>query len=127
MGLRELAEADLGPILEDDVTGFAWPITVTDPSGTSAVLKGLSADISQIIDPDTGQAVSGRFVSVVLRLSSLVAAGLGTPRGIADTSGKPWLMQFDDITGAAHTFKVASTDPDLTLGVIVCKLETYTP
>lgn len=126
MSLRELAESDLGIILEDSVTGFGWPIKITDPSNTSAVLTGFSDDISQIIDPDTGQAVSGRLASVALRISSLMAAGLGLPRGVADSGSKPWIITFDDISGNAYTFKVAQSNPDRALGVVTCLLELYT-
>ena len=86
MGLRQLAESDLGKILEDSDTGFGWPITVTNPTGDSGTLTGASGDISQIIDPDTGVAVSGRMAHVSLRISSLVAAGLPVPAGIVDAS-----------------------------------------
>lgn len=125
MGLRELAEKDLGAILEDSVTGFGWPITVTDPAGIVGTLTGFSDDIAQVIDPDTGQAVSGRLASVALRVSSLTFAGLGLPRGIADTGSKPWVIQFDDINGNAYTFKVSQSNPDRALGLVVCLLELY--
>ena len=124
-GLRDIAETDLATILEDGVFGFGWPVSVTDPSGTVGALTGYSTDISQLIDPDTGVAVSGRLASVALRMSSLTVAGLGLPQGIADAASKPWLVTFDDINGAAHTFKVVQSNPDRALGVVVCLLEAY--
>jgi hypothetical protein len=126
MGLRAIAETDLGAILEDSVYGFGWPITVTDPDGNTAPdMIGYSDDISQIIDPDTGEAVSGRLASAALRISSLNTAGLGLPQGIADTASKPWLIQFDDINGNAFTFKVSESNPDRALGMVICLLELY--
>lgn len=126
MGLREIAEQDLGFILEGDAQGFRWPITVTDPDGNvSSGLYGFSDDIAQVIDPDTGQAVSGRLASVSLRISSLALQGLGLPVGIVDASLKPWLVAFDDINGNAFTFKVQESNPDRTLGNVVCLLEFY--
>lgn len=125
MGLRETAEADLAITLEDDVTGFGWDITVTDPNGTSAALKGQSDDIGQVIDPDTGMAVSGRLASVVLRISSLLAEGLTLPQGIADAAKKPWIVTFNDIGGTPYTFKVTQSNPDRALGIVVCLLELY--
>ena len=126
MGLRDDAEADLGAILEDSTRGFGWPITLTDPAGNTASLTGFSNDISQLIDPDTGQAVSGRLAHVALRISALLASPVAAiPRGIADASIKPWLITFDDINGTAYTFKVSESDPDRTLGLVVCLLETY--
>lgn len=127
MGLRSLAESDLAAALEDSAGGFGWPITVTDPNGVTADLVGSSSDIGQVIDPDTGEAVSGRLASISLRLSSLAAKGLTLPQGIADAAKKPWLVSFDDIGGTPYTFKVQQSNPDRALGVVVCLLELYTP
>lgn len=124
-GLRELAEADLETIVEDDVYGFAVDIVLTDPAGTSQSLKGFSNDISQIIDPDTGQIVSGRIATATLRLSKITLPGI--PEGVADSSQKPWLVAFDDILGNPWTFKVAQGNPDRALGVIFLVLELYKP
>ncbi len=125
MNLRQIAEQDLGAILEDGAMGFGWPIQVTDPSGLSLPFTGFSDDISQIIDPDTGTAVSGRLISVALRISSLTAVGLALPVGIADSASKPWVIAFDDISGNPFTFKVAQSNPDRTLGLVTCLLELY--
>ena len=125
MSLRVQAEADLGTILEDTQTGFGWTITVTNPDGISKPLTGFSDDISQVIDPDTGQAVSGRLASVALRISSLYAAGLTLPVGIADSASKPWIIEFEDINGNSYKFKVAQSNPDRAIGMVVCLLEVY--
>ena len=125
MSLRDLAEADLGNILEDDIYGFGWSINITDPNNVVTPFIGFSDDISQIIDPDTGQAISGRLASVALRISSLVNAGLGLPKGISDSNSKPWLVEFNDINGTSHTFKISKSDPDRALGLLVCILELY--
>lgn len=125
MNLRVTAETDLGVILEDGTYGFGWPITVTDSNGVTKPLTGFSDDIAQIIDPDTGQAVSGRLASVALRISSLITAGLAIPRGIADATKKPWLIEFDDINGNAFKFKVSQSNPDRALGMVICLLELY--
>lgn len=127
MGLRDVAQKDLGVILDGDAFGFRWPITVTDPAGNSGTeqLYGFSNDISLVIDPDTGQAVSGRLATVAIRISALTAAGLGLPVGIVDLNSKPWVVEFNDINGNAFTFKVNESNPDRAIGAIVCILETY--
>jgi hypothetical protein len=124
MSLRQLAEQDLSFTLEDSVTGFGWPVTLTDPTGFTGnePLTGQSHDISQIIDPDTGTAISGRSSAFVLRTSSLAAAGFGEPVGIADSDVTPWLVTFDSINGASYTFKVEYADPDRVLGTITLVL-----
>jgi len=125
VGLRQLAEADLVNILEDDTFGFGYSIQVTDPSGTIGLFTGFSNDISQIIDPETGQVVSGRAATVVLRISSLECEGLSLPQGIADAASKPWIVEFKDINCNDFKFKVAQSNPDRALGIVVCILELY--
>lgn len=123
-GLRALAEADLSGILENSETGFGFAITVTNPAEVSESLTGFSTDIGQVIDPDTGQTVSGRFASVVLRLSTVVPL-LGMPVAVSDATAKPWIVELNDINGVAGKFKVAGTAPDRALGIIVLRLEVY--
>lgn len=126
MSIRDLAEADLAFTLED-VNGFGWAVTLTDPTGFtgSSNVTAQVNDISQIVDPETGVAISGRQAAAVLRLSSVFAAGFALPVGIADGTGKPWLITFDDINGAPYTFKVEASDPDRTLGTVSLMLGVY--
>ena len=127
MGLREIAEQDLGSILEDTENGFGWDITLTTPSGDSADLVGFSNDISLALDPETGQMVSGRIASVAIRNALIFEAlpGAGLPLGIADSNAKPWLVSFADINGTSYTFRVAESDPDRSIGLVVLILELY--
>lgn len=129
MSLRTLAELDLGVILEGDAFGFRWAINLTDPEGfTSPDLYGISQDIAQVVDPDTGELVNGRLASVSLRLSTLSSLGFtGIPKGVESATAKPWVVEFLDINGTSHTFKVRHGNPDRTLGVVNCILEGYAP
>jgi hypothetical protein len=125
MNLRQQAAADLENILGDAASGFGWPITVTSPQLVSAELTGFSTDISLVIDPQTGVAVSGRRVSVALSISRLREAGLDIPRGVAAKDSKPWIVVFNDIGGSSHKFKVSASSPDLAAGLVTCALEMY--
>lgn len=126
MGLRTTAENDLAFILENKACGFGFDITVTNPSLTVAQFVGFSNDISQVIDPDTGQVVSGRSASVALRMTSLNTAFSNVlPVGIADASSKPWIVEFLDIAGFAHKFKVIKSNPDRALGIVTLLLDRY--
>ena len=122
-----MAEADLGAILEDSDTGFGFSISVTSPGGTKHTLTGFSDDISQLTDPDTGQAVSGRLASVALRISTIYTSfpGEGLPRNIASAALKPWVIEFNDINGNPGKFKVSESNPDRAIGMLVCILEVY--
>ncbi|MCH9712754.1 MAG: hypothetical protein K0U20_09040 [Proteobacteria bacterium] len=126
MGLREQIEADNRAILNDGAFGFGYSITLTDPTGNAQPLTGFSNDISQLIDPDTGQAVSGRVASAALNINDILTAGFTElPKSIADSASKPWLITFDDINGNTNTFKISQSNPDRTIGMIVCILEFY--
>lgn len=125
MSLRQLIEQDLSVIMEDPDLGMAWPVTVVDPDGTAVDTEGLSQDISELIDPETGAAISGRTASVTLRLATLEYEGLQIPHGEMDETKKPWLVKFSAINGMQCTFKILRTKPDLTIGVVVCMLGHY--
>lgn len=125
MGLREMAMQDLSLILEDKQYGFGWDITVTSPTNQVGNFIGYSDDISQVIDPSTGAIVSGRSASVALAISSLFLAGFSLPVGVVSKTTKPWIVTFKDINGSSHTFKVAQSNPDRTIGMITCILEEY--
>ena len=108
MGLREQAELDLAMTMEDPVCGFGWPIVLTDPAGVSKPLTGLSTDIAQLIDPDTGETVSGRLASVALRIYSIESATPGPafslPEAVALNSSAPWRVAFDQPRGGDGDF-----------------------
>ena len=120
MDLQQLAEADLAHTLEAD----GQVVTVTDPAGLSNELKALSNDISLLIDPDTGVAVSGRNANVTLRIASLRAAGfVGLPMGIEDGAQLPWIVTYTTVNGDQVTTKVMASSPDRSLGVVSLRLE----
>lgn len=127
MGLREIAERDVFNILTDSSVGAAVSITVTPPGGADLDLTGYSNDIAQMIDPETGMAVSGRTVSVSIPIRSFVEAGVPLPRAILSETSNPWVVQFSDNYGRTHTWAVTATDPDYTLGFVNCILEDYQP
>lgn len=128
MGLREHAAEVLRVIVNDADCAFGWPIVITDPAGFTAAapLVGRSQDIAQVVDPDTGQLVSGRLATAVVMIQDLTDAGYTElPRAVADTSIKPWIVEFDDLQGTRYVFKVVESNPDRTLGEIVLHLEAY--
>lgn len=128
VGLREQAALDLVSILNDE-TGFSWEIVIRNPEGVCDTVRGLSTDISETIDPETGQAVSGRLASVAIALRDLEGLdcyeAFGDPQGIAASDSKPWVIIFLDILGKEHTFKVSESHPDRAIGIVTCILEAY--
>jgi len=125
MGLRQEIRRYSKIILSDVKHGFAWSLVVTDPDGNSACMTGFATDIADLIDPETGQGISGRQAEVTLHMDTLTDAGLKHPAYIASGEGKPWTVKFNDIEGEAHTFKVMRSAPDRTTGLVLLYLEAY--
>lgn len=125
MSLRNLATDDLGRILNDDIGGFAVAIEIIDPLGLSLPFKGLSTDIHQTIDPETGVTVSGRSASVSVFIRDLQVAGFQIPHRVMQEEERPWQVLFLDSSGAEHHFIVRESMPDRTIGCLVLTLEAY--
>lgn len=109
---------------------FGWPVILTNPEGETlggddSPLHAIVNDISSLIDPDTGDPVSGRLATATFRVSTLLERGFKIPKNISDKNSKPWLVAFTNVNGKAQTFKVSRTDPDRQPGAVVCYLELY--
>ncbi len=126
MGLKEIAIADSRKFIEDTDLGFGVPIKVTNPDGVPDDLTGISNDVGLIFDPDTGVSVAGGQIEVTLSMESLKIV-VGIPEVDADETEKPWLVEFADSSGINHTFRIATTMPDHSLGLILCLCERYKP
>jgi hypothetical protein len=124
VGLRQQAN-DALDFMVSDPEGFGWPIKITSPEGASADLIGLSSDVAETIDVETGVAVAGRSAHVALQVDDLTAAGLKVPVGIAESPRRPWVVDFEDIAGRPYRFKVSEARHDRAVGLVLCFLESF--
>jgi len=112
-----------------DKNGFGWDVLLENPDGVCDTLKGLTTDIATTIDPETGQAVSGRTASVTFSIKTIKELDcfqvFGLPAGVDDESKKPWVVTFLDPLGTSYKFKVLESLPDRALECVVCLLEVY--
>lgn len=122
MNLRAIVQRDTQRILNGD-SGIA--LTITDPAGNAGTLTGWSNDIGFVIDPETGQAVSGRYATIAVSILDLNAAGLGIPTGVSSNDVDPWQVAFTNEQGEAFLFAVTAAQPDRTRGEVTCTLEAY--
>lgn len=122
MSIRQLAAQDLAGFMSN-TREFAWPIVITSPAGVVYPTTGFSTDISQVIDPETGEIVSGRNASVAVPLSLFL--GQDQPRAEQSQTARPWVVEFADILGSSHKFRVIRSDPDRALGCLVLMLGGY--
>ena len=123
MSILALAESDLGLTLESP-EDYGRSISLEDPSGNTATLDGQYGDIGQIMSLLEGEIPVGAFKQhIVLRISSIVAAGLDRPEAVQDTNKNPWKINVTDINGDTKQYKFMMTFPDNTLGVVAGQLE----
>lgn len=105
----------------NDPNGFRQAITLTSPAGVAATYFGFATDIAELLDPETGQAVSGRRASVSLSLLEV----LDLPAVVHESDRRPWLVSFVDARGETNTWKVGDVRPDRRSGNLVLIVEGY--
>lgn len=118
MSLRDLAASDAQKIIKDQA-GFGWPLILTAPDGAVFNITGTSKDIHLSIDPDTGEIISGRTVTVTIATKDVSQ----TVRGINE--GVPWKVTLNDFDGVSGVFKVDDTFPDRVFGLTVLFLVSW--
>lgn len=121
MSLIDQIQADVKAILNDTACSVGVPIVITSPAGVSESFTGFSNDIALLIDPDTGEAVSGRIATIAVSMLSLEDAGFSNPEGIPDLDSKPWVVEF-----SGKVFRVTESHPDHTTKLLTCTLTAYT-
>lgn len=122
----EISQIDKAFTLNDKIMGFGSDITITDPNLLTAVIVGHTNDISFAIDPNTGEAVSGRTATIAIDINELEKAGFTSlPEAQSDKTKKPWIIEFDDQQGNSYVFSVLEGNPDRTLGIVLCTLQFY--
>jgi hypothetical protein len=125
MGLRALAARHTKWIATNTNHFANGSVVVTNPAGASSPFAGLTNNIAEVIDTDTGMTLSGRSASVAIPISDLVDS-LGFPEAVAETTRKPWVVVYEDTEGNSYTFKVVEVLPDRTVDLVTCILEDYT-
>jgi hypothetical protein len=123
VNLRAQAALDAREIVEDVAEGFGCDFTLVSPAGIKVELKGLDQDISALIDPETGQAVTGRLATMVVSMKALEEAGVSLPRGVADEGSHVWMVLATNVLGKPRKWKVSEARPDASIGLTTMFLE----
>jgi len=111
VNLLDVARGDLPFLLSD----FSVAASIFSPEGEETQVQGLHRDTGEMLDPETGEMVSGRHVSLVIPLPSVAI-----PHGVSERSKKPWKVVFE-----GKIFRIVQTRPDATIGALVVMLEEY--
>lgn len=125
MSLLDRMRKDSQRIMNSDRCGFSTAITLTDPAGVGYPFKSIVSVIHNLVDPDTGQPVSGYLATASINILDLLALGLEIPEGEMDQLSRPWTITETTIQNVVVTYKIASTAPDEANGNILCDLVSY--
>lgn len=125
MGLLERMRKDAQKIMNSDKFGFSTDITLVEPDGTEHSFKSIISVIHNLIDPDTGQPVSGYLATASINRLDLNDLGLTLPEGESSELERPWLVRETNIDGVVVTYKLVRAAPDEANGNILCDLGSY--
>ncbi len=125
MNLISRVQKDSQRIMNSERFGFSVPIVLTEPDGTAHSFKGLVSIIHNLIDPDTGEPVSGFLATVSINVRDLNAAGVEVPEGVMSETERPWLVTETNQFGVEQTLKIVRAAPDETNGNILIDLGAY--
>lgn len=125
MSLLDRMRKDSQRIMNSARCGFSTAITLTDPSGVGYPFNSIIAVIHNLVDPDTGQPVSGFLATASINTLDLLALGLEIPEGEMSESARPWTITETNIQNVVVTYKIVSAAPDEANGNILCDLVNY--
>ncbi len=125
MSLIERLQKDSQRIMNSSRYGFGQAIILTEPSGIAHTLKGIVSIIHNLIDPDTGQPVSGFLATVSLNVLDLQSMGIDIPEGEMSEYARPWTVQTANVSGVQVLAKVIRVAPDETNGNLLVDLGNY--
>lgn len=125
MSLFQRMQKDSQRIMNSNRFGFGIDIALIDPSGVEYPLKSIVSVIHNLIDPDTGQPVSGYLATASINRLDLNAQSIELPEGVSSDFKRPWLVRYTNIDGVEVTNKMTRAAPDEANGNILCDLDFY--
>ena len=125
MSLMDRLQKDAQRIMNSSRAGFSIDIVLTLPSGIEHSIKSIVSIIHNLIDPDTGQPVSGFFATASINSLDLLTLEVELPEGEMDSNKRPWTITATNVLGVSQLMKIVRVSPDETNGNILCELGTY--
>ncbi|GHV90452.1 hypothetical protein AGMMS50268_09550 [Spirochaetia bacterium] len=105
MNVRELSEKYLEKTLENP-NAAGSPYTLIDTENVQYPVVGTVGDISMLIDPITGETISGRTITTTCMMKRLPVQ---PKRG--------WRAELPDLAGSIQKLYVQEISPDHTTGI----------
>ena len=100
-------------------------VVLITPEGLKYPLNSIVSVIHNLIDPDTGQPVSGFLATASINRLDLNELDIALPEGEASEFERPWLVRETNIDGVEVTYKITRSAPDESNGNILCDLGAY--
>ncbi|WFS86283.1 hypothetical protein vBVhaSMAG7_066 [Vibrio phage vB_VhaS_MAG7] len=125
MSLLQRLQKDSQRIMNSSKFGFSTDIVLIDPNDVEYPLKSILTVIHNLIDPDTGQPVSGYLATASINRLDLNALGITLPEGVSNELERPWTVRETNIDGVVVTYKITRAAPDEANGNILCDLGSY--
>ena len=125
MGLLERMQKDSQRIMNSTTFGFSKAIALISPDGVEYPFKAILSVIHNLIDPDTGQPVSGYLATASLNRLDLNDNQITLPEGVSSQFERPWTLRETNIDGVQVTYKITRAAPDEANGNILCDLGAY--
>lgn len=125
MSLLQRIQKDSQRIMNSTRFGVSIDIVLLDPAQVEYPLKSIVTVIHNLVDPDTGQPVSGYLATASINRLDLNALGITLPEGVSDERERPWTIRYTNIDGVEITNKITRAAPDEANGNILCDLGSY--
>lgn len=125
MSLLQRMQKDAQRIMNSEKFGFSTDIVLIDPVGVEYPLKSILTVIHNLVDPDTGQPVSGYLATASINRLDLNELGITLPEGVSDDRARPWTVRETNIDGVVVNYKITRAAPDEANGNILCDLGSY--
>lgn len=125
MSLLDRLRKDSQKIMNSTRCGFSTEVTLITPDGVRYPFKSIIAVIHNLVDPDTGQPVSGYLATASINRLDLNAKSIALPEGEMSELRRPWLVSEINIDGIEVTYKITRAAPDEANGNILCDLGSY--
>ncbi|AUR94068.1 hypothetical protein NVP1191O_09 [Vibrio phage 1.191.O._10N.286.52.B4] len=125
MSLLDRVRKDSTRIMNSERYGTGTDVVLTDSDGIEYPMKAIVAVVHNLVDPDTGQPVSGYLATASLNRDNIPENKRSALEGVSDELQRPWTVRETNIDGVVVTYKITRAAPDEANGNILCDLGSY--
>ncbi len=125
MSLLDRVRKDSTRIMNSERYGTGTDIVLIDSDDVEYPMKSIVAVIHNLVDPDTGQPVSGYLATASVNRYNLPVNKRTELEGVSDELQRPWTIRYTNIDNVEIINKITRAAPDEANGNILCDLGSY--